>query len=278
MHISRLIPSIDLIRRMDAAATAYTLARLKILERIPGNPIGVAHQTIDNVTALAARHLPSASFNCVRGLRAGQAHLVQTLAEWQRAHGAGGGFEIAAGDDDPELGRELARAGFYQAGFHAALIGEPDHNAPATPDVRVDAVASARDMEDFLSAYVAGWGVPEEKRESFKSNVRAWVGETDWSLYVARVDARPAAAAVLYRHGGAGYFADCATDPAFRTRGLHAALLRRRWRDASGAGVDFVCSGASFLSTSHRNMERIGMRLLLLRAIWAPLESSNDAK
>jgi hypothetical protein len=37
------------------------------------------------------------------------------------------------------------------------------------------------------------------------------------------------------------------------------------------AGVDFVCSGADFLLTSHRNMERIGMRLLFLRAIWTPL-------
>jgi len=43
-------------------------------------------------------------------------------------------------------------------------------------------------------------------------------------------------------------------------------------RDASAAGVDFVCSGADFLSTSHRNMERVGMRLLFLRSIWTLLD------
>jgi ribosomal protein S18 acetylase RimI-like enzyme len=126
-------------------------------------------------------------------------------------------------------------------------------------------------MEDFLRAYVAGWGIPEAAREQFKANVRRWFGEPGWSLYLARVDGRPAAAAILFVHAGVGYFADAATDPAFRSRGIHAALLRRRWRDASAAGVDFVCSGADFLSTSHRNMERAGMRLLFLRAIWTPL-------
>jgi hypothetical protein len=69
-----------------------------------------------------------------------------------------------------------------------------------------------------------------------------------------------------------GYFADAATDPTFRGYGLHAALLFRRLRDASAAGVDFVCNGADILSTRHRNMERAGMRLLFLLAIWTPLE------
>ena len=126
-------------------------------------------------------------------------------------------------------------------------------------------------MEAFLAAYVAGWGIAEAFRDQFKQNVRPWLGQPGWSLYLARADGRPAAAAILFIHDGVGYFADCATDPAFRGRGLHAALLRRRLLDASVAGVDLVCSGADFLSTSHRNMERAGMRLLFLRSIWTQL-------
>jgi GNAT superfamily N-acetyltransferase len=134
----------------------------------------------------------------------------------------------------------------------------------------VEPVTSAGQMEEFLAAYVLGWGIPESFQEQFKQNVRPWLGESDWSLYLARIDGRPAAAAALYIRDGVGYFADSATDPAFRGRGLHAALLHRRLLDASAAGVDFVCSGADFLSTSHRNMERAGMRLLFLRSIWTP--------
>jgi hypothetical protein len=89
-----------------------------------------------------------------------------------------------------------------------------------------------------------------------------------WSLYLARVNGRPAAAATLYVHDGLGYLADSATDPSFRRRGLHVALLRQRMRDAAVSGADLVFSGAEPFSSSHRNMERAGMRLQFTRAKW----------
>jgi ribosomal protein S18 acetylase RimI-like enzyme len=180
-------------------------------------------------------------------------------------------FEIAAGDDEPALGRELARLGFFQSGTHAALIGEPALDGTPPGDAVIELVTTADQMEAFLTAYVAGWGIPAAWSEQFKNNVRPWFGQPGWSLYLARVDGQPAATATLFNHEGVGYLADSATDPAFRGRGLHSALLRRRAQDACTAGVDFICSGADFLSTSHRNMERVGMRLLFLRAIWTPL-------
>jgi ribosomal protein S18 acetylase RimI-like enzyme len=136
-------------------------------------------------------------------------------------------------------------------------------------------VATPGQLEAFLDAYIAGWTLPRQHRDRFKANARPWLGEPGWLLYLGRIDGRPAAAATLYLRGGAGYFADAATDPAFRNRGLQTALLLRRWRDAKAAGVAFVCSGASFLSSSHRNMERLGMRILFIRSIWMPLEKSS---
>lgn len=127
-------------------------------------------------------------------------------------------------------------------------------------------------MQQFLAAYVDGWGIPDAASDQFKQNVSPWLGQPGWSLYVARAEGHPAAAAILFVHAGVGYLADCATAPACRGRGLHAALLCRRLRDASAAGVDLVCSGADFLSTSHRNMERAGMRILFLRSIWKRLD------
>src|ERR1700744_2104566 len=96
----RLVPSLDLVHRVTEAAAAYTIARMRVLERIPGNPIGIFIQERDNVVALIARHLPSPPFNSVVGLREGQAGRIQPLLEWYRAHGAAVRFEIAAGDDD----------------------------------------------------------------------------------------------------------------------------------------------------------------------------------
>lgn len=263
--------SIDLIHRVLAADVAYTISRLQVLERLPGNPIGVVYRKVgDNVTALMARHIPSPSFNRVVGQRAGDERHIAPLAAWYREHGVTARFEMVPGDYDAALGRELAWQGYYQSGFHAALICRPgDAIAPTT--ALVERVTSAALMEDYLQAYMAGWGLPEKEHLQFKANVRPWLGQPGWSLYLARVDGRPAAAATLYVHGDLGYCADAATDPAFRRHGLQLALLHRRIADARAAGVDFVFSGAAFLSASHRNMERIGMRILFVRAIWTPL-------
>jgi GNAT superfamily N-acetyltransferase len=263
---AKLLPSLDLVDRTIAAEDAYTLSRLKVLERIPGNPIGVAYRTVDGgVTALMARHLASPSFNSVRGLRAGHERHIEPLVQWYRDNGVQGRFEMAPGSFHADLGRELNRLGYYQAEFHCSLIADADA-APKSDHVAVERVTDATAMEEYLDAYAAQWKFGDKER--FKANVRPWLHEPGWSLYLARVDGRAAAAATLYVHRNVGYFADATTDPAFRGRGLHTALLARRWQDAHAAGVDVVCSGAAFLSSSHRNMERTGMRIQFTRAIW----------
>ncbi|MFZ0210897.1 MAG: hypothetical protein WAL59_33120, partial [Roseiarcus sp.] len=179
---STLVSSLGLVRRVDEAALAYTLTRMKVLERIPGNPVAIAYWTLDGATALMARNLPSSSFNRVVGIRKGQVDHVRQLVEWYRERGAGGRFEIAAGDYEPALGRELTRLGFFQSGFHAAFIGEPELRASAASEISVEPVLSGADMEEFLEAYARGWGIPDAAREPFKANVRSWLGESGWSL------------------------------------------------------------------------------------------------
>jgi hypothetical protein len=263
----RLVPSLQLIERVLAADAAYTMSRMRVLERIPGNPIGIGYRWIDEkAVALVSIFLPS--FTRVIGLRPGHEGEIEPLLAWYRGYGVKPTFEIVPGMYDAALGRELARHGFLPSGFHAALIGEPDRSTEPNPAIDIEQVTSAEAMEDYLDAYVAGWGVPEKDHAQFKANVRPWLHQPGWSLYLARVDGRPAAAATLYVADRVAYLADGTTAPAFRGRGLHAALLRRRIRDASAAGVDFVFSGAEPLGTSHRNMERAGLHLHFLRTKW----------
>jgi ribosomal protein S18 acetylase RimI-like enzyme len=263
-----MVPSLDLVHRVVDIDVAYTIARMRVLERIPGNPMGIAYRSDGNVTALMARRVPSPAFNRIVGLRQGQADCIAPLLDWYREHEVTCRIEIAAGDDEPATSREIVRLGLCQSAFHAALVCEPDRTIKVPDDCVIERVTTAEAMDAFLTAYVAGWSIPDDWREQFKANVRPWLHEPDWSLYAARADGLPAAAAILFVQNGLGYLADSATDPAFRGRGLHTALLRRRILDASLAGVDFICSGADFLSNSHRNMERVGMKLLFLRAIW----------
>jgi len=271
MAAPRLIPSPDLIGRILDIESAYTLSRLRVLERIPGNPIGVAYRQLDDgIVALMARHLPSPSFNRVIGLRAGHEHHLAPLTDWYRGNGVQARLEMVPGYYDSALGRELARLGYYQSDFHVSTICEPG-SVDLADKISVERVTDADRMEDYLDAYMAGWGLAASDHDRFRQNVRPWREEPGWTLYLARAEKRPAAAATLYVRAKIGYLADGATDPTFRNRGFHTALLRRRIADATAAGVEIICSGAQFLSASHRNMERIGMRVLFTRSIWTPL-------
>jgi ribosomal protein S18 acetylase RimI-like enzyme len=241
-----------------------------VLERIPGNPIGIAYRWFDEAAVALMARLPP--FCRVVGLRTGHTHHIEPLARWYAEHDIKPTFEMVPGQDDASLGRELARLGFYQSGFHASLIGEPAAAECADGEVAIERVVTANAMNDYLDAYVAGWGFPAKDHAQFKINVRPWLEQAGWSLYLARVNGRPAAAATLYVHDRVGYLADSATDPSFRRRGLQLALLRRRMHDAGVYGADLVFSGAQPFSSSHRNLERAGMRLQFVRAKWTPAQ------
>jgi ribosomal protein S18 acetylase RimI-like enzyme len=180
-------------------------------------------------------------------------------------------FEMVPGHYDEGLGRELARLAFYQSRFHVSLIGEPAQTADADGRITIERVTGSPSMEAYLDAYVAGWELLQEDHAQFKTNVRPWLNQPGWSLYVGRANGQPAAAATLYLHDGVGYLADAATDPAFRGQGFQSALLRRRIHDAGAAGADLVFSGAAPFSASHRNMERAGMRVQFVRSLWTPV-------
>ena len=266
----RLIPSQDLVRRTVGAEAAYTLARLQVLERLPGNPVGVAfRQPADGVVALMAQHLPVPSFNSIVGLRAGQEQHIEPLLAWYGGHDIKPRVEVVPALADGKIVRELARLGYYQSGFHASLMCEPGMRVAEIGHPAIERVTDAAALEEFLEAHAAGWGIPDP--QGFKANVRGWLALPNWSLYLARIDGRPAATGILYVSTRVGYCADAATVPAFRGRGLQQAMLRRRIADAAAAGVDVVCSGAEYLSTSHRNMERVGMRVQFVRALWTAM-------
>jgi len=262
-----IVPSVETIQRTLDCEVAYTLSRLQVLERIEGNPVGVAHcRAGQNGWALAARHLPVPSFNAVIGLRAGDADALESLIEWYRNNGAKPQIEIVPGFEDAALMRELSRLGFHQSRFHVSMIARPQDAPAPAPAIDIVRVTDDGSFEKFLDAYVAGWQLSETER--FRRNVRPWPSLPGWTMFFARIDGQPAAAATVYVLKDFAYLADAATDPRYRGRGLQSALLACRMRLAAECGAEYVCSGASFLSASHRNMVRAGMTLQFVRAIW----------
>ena len=103
---NRLLPSLQLIERVLAADASYTISRMRVLERIPGNPVGIGYRRIDDkAVALVSLFLPS--FRRVIGLRPGHEGEIEPLLAWYRGYGVKPTFEIVPGMYDATLGREL---------------------------------------------------------------------------------------------------------------------------------------------------------------------------
>lgn len=261
----RLVPSRALIRRIEDAECGYTWSRIKVLERLPGNPVGVAAARFGDAWAFRARYLPIPSFNRVVTLADGQAGDVPAIDAWFAEGGASGRFELAPDEPMDRLAPALTQAGYVHTGFHATLYGDPAVPSLAGAAVDVEKVTTAN-FDDFIAAYAKGWNVSDP--EGLKRNVRGWLDQPDWTLYLGRRNGRPAGAAILYLVDRVGYLADSSVDPDHRGHGVHRALIDRRRADATMAGADLVCVQAAFLSTSYRNMVRAHFLPLFTQAYW----------
>ena len=189
------VPSLDRVQRTLAVDIAYTISRMKVLERLPGNPIDINYRWVDDTAVALMARLPP--FCRVVGLREGHERHIESIASWYREHGIKPKFEMVPGHYSASLGRELARLDFFQSGFHVSLIGEPVAASRADDAVTIERVGTADAMEDYLDAYVSGWKIAEKDQPQFKINVRPWLDQAGWSLYVGRADGKPVAAATL---------------------------------------------------------------------------------
>jgi ribosomal protein S18 acetylase RimI-like enzyme len=257
---------VALLRRLTRVGIAYTVARMKVIAARSGQPVEV--RRFGDAAALMARQVPSPHFNAVVGLRGGQEHLVGELDDWYRANDMKARFVIAPGDLTVTLGRALAARGYAQTDFETVLCAAPP--PASTEDTRFEIVTvdSPGVMDEFLDALLTGWGIARAHHAGAKANMSGWLEVPAFRLYLIRIDGRPAAAAKLFLHDGIGHLPDAATDPDFRGRGLQTALLRHRCVVAARSGAELIFSQAEFGSTSHRNMERVGLRVLCTRSIW----------
>jgi GNAT superfamily N-acetyltransferase len=249
--------------RAMRADLVYTVQRMQVIAGREG-PFGVAIKTFGTAMGLAAAGLPSSRFNRVVGLTPTETTLLPEILAWYAELGPSPRIEIRPGDLSDGLADALARAGFRQTSFQASLVGEVAETPPT--DIAIRSVETSEMMERFLDVYLAGWGFPLAIHEGAKANMRGWLGLPGWHLYLAEIDAQAAATAVSFLHESVAYFADACVHPNFRGRRLQSALLAHYKRDAARLGADLLCSQAIFASTSHRNIERAGLRVLHTQA------------
>ena len=169
---------------------------------------------------------------------------------------------------DPSLAELLGQRGYGIGEFNNVLVrplGDPPPPAPSGTDVR-----RARPEEIGIWASTVAHGF--FGREQITTEELA-IGENIFPLpaaepFLAWAGAGgPAGAGLLIcRASLAGFFGD-ATLPWARGRGVHAALIAARLREASASGCDLAYAGTLPGSVSQRNYERAGFRVVYTKVI-----------
>jgi GNAT superfamily N-acetyltransferase len=176
---------------------------------------------------------------------------------------------------DPTLFEHFGRAGYRATEFTNVMAMRLADGPPqgACSDVRV--ARAAPSQFDFWAATVTGGfseGRPAEG--DLPELLKMFALAEGVECYLAFVNGEVAGGATLsVRNGVAGLFG-ASTLPAFRRRGVQAALLRARLARCREAGCGIAACLAHPASGSARNIERQGFRVLYTRVKFESRESA----
>lgn len=197
------------------------------------------------------------------------------LGEIERAFAARGGSTRVELSNlaDPELAELLSDRGYRLVEFENVLgrpigIEEP----PQTTDIQV---RRADDLDAWVKVVVEGFAHPDGEgpvsHEQFPADIieRAErdMEKAGATAYIALYDGDIAGGGMMRLTGGIAQLSGAATAPAYRRRGVQAALLAARLAEAAAAGCEIAVVTTAPGSKSQHNVQRRGFQLLYTRAI-----------
>lgn len=236
--------------------SAFSVARLETLAELEGNPLGLRIERFGETVAPASSAAPELDFvNRIEGLT-GREQLGKALAFYAVLR-ARPWLELA-----PHHRFPLDEADVDVVGSQAVLYGRPTRRLAVPPSV-----GPAEDPEAAARIALEGHLVPDAVLGRHATALAAAVERVDGRFYVASVDGRTAATAVLTLTDGVGYLAYAATLPPSRGRGCHTALIAARLADAAAAECELVVATTELGSQSQRNLERAGLRMAYTKPV-----------
>ena len=270
MHIMGPTPTREYIASIEASEMDYLSDRMIAIRERPDNPEGVELKAVGEAVCFYSQGMPWPSFNTVKGAGAAEAAAIDEMIDFYKKRERKPQFEIVPGIEDRRALQALSQRGFFASGTHASLaldlaLWEP--KAFATPRVRISKLQE-NEIETYAAIHCKSFGLPEHGIAPVAANNKVLLGRPGWTFFIAYVEDRPAAAAVMFIKDRTASLTFAATLPEYRKTGLHEQLLHRRFSEAKHQGCDLVVGQCAFLSPSHRNMERAGMKLAYVRTTW----------
>ncbi len=173
---------------------------------------------------------------------------------------------------DPEVTALLSGRGYRLVEFENVLGRQLGDESPLAADVEV---RRADDLDTWVNVVVEGFAHPDGEgpvsHEQFPADIieRAErdLEKAGATTYIALCDGAVAGGGMMRLAGVIAQLSGAATAPAYRRRGVQAALLTARLAEAADAGCEIAVVTTAPGSKSQHNVQRRGFQLLYTRAI-----------
>lgn len=230
-------------------------------------------------TTVVSRNRTALPAPPIRGFHGNDLLFLDTLLDWVADSQRPAEFALAPWEASTPVQDALAARGFAPSGDRRAVLAAETAKLTATATAVRKLAAPTRfsiveagpgDASTVARIHVAGndWKpygtrlVRETLERTFPS------GGTH---FLALADTDPIGTASVSIRDDIAVLRGASVLPAWRGNGVQSALIAHRLGQASAAGAAWVLAEAEFGSTSHRNLERAGLRLAWVGERWKPV-------
>ena len=261
----------ELMARVDRWQARFNAARLGALAEVPGDPFGVEVRPFGSGDGVACkvRHPLLRGKNRIYGFCLEDADLLDDLLRFYYADGLDPALFVPQGQMTQALFERLAQAGLWSAGSGTvpAIIPDGLGDEAAVPGVSIR-LSGPEERELYLDLFQQAFAHREESAPDYRAFQWAEDSLPGGARYIAEVNGQPVGMASFPMVDGVGFFGTAGVLAEFRGRGIQTALIRRRLADAPALGCDLVLAGGTPGTTTYRNFERAGLRLIPTGMSW----------
>ena len=259
---------LELVGRFEQHLAAAVESLLTLSLRLPGNPEGYAVFREGSIRATLSTNPRASWATQTYGIGGQSADAVRRVVEFFNLHGVPARVRVVPGPFTPEMADTLSGLGLRHVGFHTILSSPLPLAAEPDPSVDIREVSTKVEMDVHIDIQLRAYGVAPDVIDRLRPLRQTWLGTPGRRLYLAYVDGRPAAQAILHWREDIAYLESAGTHTAYRRRGLQRALIRRRIADATKLRCRLIIGGADFENESRANQIACGLRVAYLAAVW----------
>lgn len=251
---------------IEKAEINYMIDRMTAIQQRDGNPEGIEIRRFGSAVAFYSKTMPWGLFNNVKGYL--EEDVIDDIIQFYNERDRKFEFQIIPSKVNPPVLAMLHQRSFYQSGFHTSMYAEPRAvELEQQPNWHIRELKE-EEFETYARVHCLGTGLSLSGQAAVAANNRVLFRRNGWRYYIAYYDDQPAAVAVMHMEDQLASFTFAATLPEYRSLGLHSQLLQIRMNDAYKYGCKLVVAQCAYGSASHRNMERVGMKIGYTRATW----------